>query len=208
MKKNTSPDAQQCEYEWAKKFVDENQLIFQNKLIRSFLLKKKNCYLLDQSIRYSTSDTNKALDKAFKDHLAEIRLISQLSNDLGRHAIRYDQKFNLYRKWQSLILDQPVQIDAANTTSKVDRIADVNATSVDEEALENDQHLESKIENPVLYHAIRSLTPRQKYILEASYLFNMTDTEIATKEGVSQQTISKTRKKALSNLKKQLLTEE
>ncbi|MFC4023892.1 sigma-70 family RNA polymerase sigma factor [Oceanobacillus longus] len=208
MKKNTSPDEEQCEYTWAKQFVDENELIFRNNLMRSFLLTKNNCFLLDQSIRYSTSDAKKALDKAFQDHLAEIRLISQLSNDLRRYAIRYDQKFNLERKRQLLILDQPNHIDTNNPASKVDLIADDQALSVDEEALENDNHLESNIGNPSLYQALHSLTPRQKYILEASYLFHMTDTEIAAKEGVSQQSISKTRNKALSNLKNQLLAEE
>ncbi|MGJ9457655.1 sigma-70 family RNA polymerase sigma factor [Oceanobacillus sp. CF4.6] len=208
MKKNTSPDEEQCEYTWAKKFVDENELIFRNNLMRSFLLTKKNCFLLDQSIRYSTSDSKKALDKAFQDHLAEIRLISQLSNDLRRYAIRYDQKFNLDRRRQLLILDQPIHIDTNNPASKVDLIADSQALSVDEEALENDNQLESNIGNPSLYQALHFLTPRQKYILEASYLFHMTDTEIAAKEGVSQQSISKTRNKALSNLKKQLLAEE
>ncbi|QGS69131.1 sigma-70 family RNA polymerase sigma factor [Oceanobacillus sp. 143] len=163
---------------------------------------------MDQSIRNSTSETKKALDKAFQDHFSEIRLISQLSNDLRRIAIRYDQKFNLYRKRQLLILDQPIHEDATNITSRVELIADDNAISVDEQVLENDPHLEGYIENFTLYHAIRSLTPRQKYILEASYLFNLTDTEIAAKEGVSQQSISKTRNKALNNLKKQLLTEE
>jgi RNA polymerase sigma factor (sigma-70 family) len=208
MEKNTSPNKEQCEYPCAKKFVDENELIFRNNLMRSFLLTKKNCFLLDQSIRYTTCDTKKALDKAFQDHLSEIKLISQLSNDLRRHAIRYDQKFNLDRKRQLLILDQPIREDATNITSRVDLIAEDYTISIDEEALESDQHLESYIENPALYHAILSLTPRQKYILEASYLFNMSDTEIAAKEGVSQQSISKTRSKALSILKKQLLVEE
>lgn len=208
MIKNTSPNEEHCEYKWAREFVNENKLIFQNKLMHSFLLTKENYFLLEQSIRYSTPDTNKALDKAFQDHFAEIRLISQLSNELRRHAIRYDQKFNLYRKRQLLILDQPIHEDTANITSKVDLIADDEAISVEEEALQNDQHLENYIENPSLYRAVHSLTPRQKYILEASYLFKMTDTEIAAKEGVSQQSISKTRNKALTNLKKLQLTEE
>ncbi|WP_087972536.1 sigma-70 family RNA polymerase sigma factor [Oceanobacillus rekensis] len=207
MEKNTIPNKEHCEYTWARKFVDENEFIFRNNLMRSFLLTKKNYFLLDQSIRYSTCDTKKALDKAFQDHLSEIRLISQLSNDLRRHAIRYDQKINLDRKRQLLILDQPIREDAMNITSNVDLIAD-DYTTIDEEALANNQHLESYIENPALYHAILSLTPRQKYILEASYLFNMTDTEIAAKEGVSQQSISKTRSKALSILKKKLIMEE
>lgn len=206
MEENTISDEEQCEYIWAKKFIAENELLFSNELLRSFLLKKENCFLLNQSIRYPTSDTNKALDQAFQEHFAELRLISQLSNELRRHAIRYDKKFNAYRKRQLLLLDQPIQDDA--NTVIVDVITDDNAMAVEEAALKNHPSLESFIEDPTLYHAIRSLTPRQKHVLNASYLFNMSDTEIAATVGVSQQSISKTRKTALRKLKNKLSEEE
>lgn len=203
MGENTTSE-EQCKYIWARKFIAENEVILRNNLLRSFLLEKENFFLLNQSIRYSTPDANRALDKAFQDHFAELRLISQLSNELRRHAIRYDQRLNLYRKRQLLILDQPIHENANNTPSIVDIITDGHAISVDEAALKNNQDLKYHIGNPTLYHAILSLTPRQKHILNASYLFNMTDTEIAIKEGVSQQSISKTRNKALRKLKKQV----
>lgn len=206
MEESTIFDEEQCEYTWARKFIAENEVIFSNYLVQSFLIKKENCFLLNQSLRYSTSDTNKALDQAFQEHFAELRLISLLSNELRRHAIRYDQKFNLYRRPQLLILDQPIHEDGS--ISIVDVIPNDHAPSVEEAVLKNSKCLECHIENPILYHAILSLTPKQKHILNASYLFNMTDTEIAAKEGVSQQTISKTRNKALRNLKKILLPEE
>ncbi len=206
MEESSTSGKVQHEYECAKRFVAENEQIFQNNLMRTFLQKKENCYLLDQSIRCSTSDTNKALDQAFQEHVAELRLISQLSNELRRHAIRYDQKFNKYRKQQLLILDQPIKKEDINT-SMVDVLTNDLTPPVDEAAIRNSQHLEYHIENLTLYYAILSLTPRQRYILNASYLFNMTDTEIAAKEGVSQQTISKTRNKALRKLKRKFLTE-
>ena len=58
-------DEEQCEFTWARKFIAENELIFSNYLMRSFLLNKENYFLLNQSILYSTSDTNKALDQGF-----------------------------------------------------------------------------------------------------------------------------------------------
>ncbi|WP_010647700.1 sigma-70 family RNA polymerase sigma factor [Oceanobacillus massiliensis] len=208
MNKDKIPDGEQSEYSWAKKFIEENELMFRNGLLQSFLHTKENWFLLDQSIRYSTSDAKRALDMAFREHLAEIRLISQLSNDLRRFAIRFDQKLNRDRQRQLLILDKPIHDEEHTSISRVDLIADCHARTVDQAVIENESLLEDKIENPALYNAIRSLTPRQKYILEASYLFNMTDTEIAARDGVSQQSISKTRNKALANIKKQLLEEE
>lgn len=207
MEKDKISEKDQSEYTWAKKFIAENELIFQNYLLQSFLLKKENYSLLNQSIRYSTSDANKALDRAFQEHFAELRLISQLSNELRRHAIRYDQKINLYRNRQPLILDQPINEEETPSPSLVDIIKNGDTSPLDQ-ALKNSLDLEAHIEDPALYQAILSLTPRQKHILTASYLLNMSDTEIAAKDGVSQQSISKTRNKALEILKQKLMAEE
>ncbi|MCF3942931.1 sigma-70 family RNA polymerase sigma factor [Oceanobacillus alkalisoli] len=201
-------DGKQCEYMWAKKFIAENELIFRNRLVQSFLLKKENFFLLNQSIRHPTPKTNQALDQAFQDHFAEIRLISQLSNELRRHAIRYDKKVNMYRGNQLLILDQPIHDETKNNISFKDVITDKHAIPVDEAVLANNQDLLCYIENPTLFQAFASLTSRQKQILNQAYLCNMSDTEIAAKEGVSQQSISKTRNRALKELKRQLLAEE
>lgn len=208
MEETTISDGKHCEYMWANKFIAENELIFRNRLIKSFLLKKENYFLLNQSIRHPTPETNNALDKAFQDHFAEIRLISQLSNELRRHAIRYDKKVNLYRRSQLLILDQPIHDETENSISFKDVITDKHAIPVDEAALENNQDLQCYLENPTLFQAFSSLTSRQKQILNQAYLFKMSDTEIAAKEGVSQQSISKTRNRALRELRKQLLAEE
>lgn len=208
MEETTISDGKHCEFMWANKFIAENELIFRNRLIKSFLLKKENYFLLNQSIRHPTPETNNALDKAFQDHFAEIRLISQLSNELRRHAIRYDKKVNLYRRSQLLILDQPIHDETENNTSFKDVIKDKHAIPVDEAALENNQDLQCYLENPTLFQAFSSLTSRQKQILNQAYLLKMSDTEIAAKEGVSQQSISKTRNRALRELRKQLLAEE
>jgi RNA polymerase sigma factor (sigma-70 family) len=204
MEENTRSETDSDEYKWARKFIAENEFLLHNKLMRSFLLNKENCFLLNQSIRYSTPETNKALDEAFRDHFNEIMLISQLSNELRRHAIRYDQKINAYKKRNLLILDQPIDDDTKSSNTLVNLIPDEETVSMDEAALKNFQDLEESILCSRLYHAFRSLTPRQKHILKVSYLFHMTDTEIAAREGVSQQSISKTRKRALRNLRKNM----
>jgi len=206
MNKDKIPDKEYCEYSWAKKFIEDNEVIFRNNLLQSFLDTEEHWRLLDQSIQNPTFETKMALDKAFQEHLSEIRLISQLSNNLRRYAIRYDQKMKRNQKRQLLILDQPATEDDGNTI--LDLMPDDSSISITEQVVENEKQLEGKIEDPELYRAIISLTPRQKSVLEASYLFHLTDTEIAAREGVSQQSITKTRNKALGNLKKQLEKEE
>jgi RNA polymerase sigma factor (sigma-70 family) len=101
------------------------------------------------------------------------------------------------------MLDQPIDDETGRSTTLVNVIPDKQALPTDEAIYTKHQQLEYIIENAKLYHAVQSLTPKQKQILNASYLLNMTDTEIAAREGVSQQSISKTRKRALRNLKNQ-----
>lgn len=55
--------------------------------------------------------------------------------------------------------------------------------------------------NVVLDACIRELTPRQRSLVVGRYWEGKTITEMAANMGVSKQTISKTMKKALANLK-------
>lgn len=176
-----------------------------NALIQSFLKTPEHQRLYQTYMDEKTKEAEEALDRAFQKYYVEIRLIRILSNTLKRHAIRYDQKRKQQNQRLLLILDQPASCEADTTTTNLDLIKDSEAIPVEQAVIEKEDRLENKIENPALYHAIRSLTPRQRHVLESYYLKGMTDTEIATKEGVSQQSISKVRNNTLSKLKTYLL---
>ncbi|WP_174614853.1 sigma-70 family RNA polymerase sigma factor [Virgibacillus ihumii] len=199
------PKMEQEPYEYANKFIRENETLFSNSLLQSFISIHEHKRLLDQFVRLPNPKTKEAVDHAFQRHYAEIRLIGMLSNNLKRCAVRYDQRRSRDYRQQLLILDQPVVNDEGTVTTNVDLMKDPQTIPVDQEVIEKESHLENKIENPGLYHAIHSLTPRQKAILESAYLFEMTDTEIAKRDQVSQQSISKARKQALQKMKNQLL---
>lgn len=186
----------------------DTKKIENNSLIQSFLQNAEYHHLYQTYMELKTKEAKDALDHAFRKYYAELRLIRTLSNTLKRHAIRYDQKRNRQSERQLLILDQPVSYVTDSETTNLDLIQDTTAIAIDETVLEKEDSLENIIENPTLYDAIRSLTPRQVYILESYYLRGMTDTEIAKKDGVSQQSISKTRNKALSKLRKHLLEQK
>lgn len=176
-----------------------------NKLIQLFLQDSEHRRLYQTYLKQETKEAKEALDRAFRKYYAELRLIRTLSNNIKRHAIRYDQKRNQQNRRQLLILDQPANYEENVGATNLDLIKDSDAIPVEQTVIEKEGCLENKIENPALYHAIRSLTPRQRHILESSYLRGMTDTEIAKREGVSQQSISKTRKRTLSKLKEILM---
>lgn len=174
-------------------------------LVQSFLKTAEHQRLYQSSIHQETKETEEELDLAFRKYYAELRLIRMLSNNLNRHAIRYDQKRNRRNQRQLLILDEPASYETDTVTTNLDQVKDPWEIPVDQTVIEKEDGLENKIENPVLYHAINSLTARQRHILEHAYLQGMTDTEIAEVSGVSQQSVSKLRNKALSKLKKYLL---
>jgi len=200
--KSEAEQANEDSYKGRKRSIKENE---DHPLIQSFLKTTEHQRLYEASIHHKTPEAEEALDHAFRKYYAELRLIRMLSNNLNRHAIRYDQKHNRQSEHQLLILDEPASYEAGNTTTNLDFIKDPRENPVDQTVIEKEESLENKIENPALYQAICSLTTRQRNILEYAYLRGMTDTEIANKEGVSQQSISKMRNKTLSKLKKDLM---
>ncbi|CDQ40328.1 MULTISPECIES: sigma-70 family RNA polymerase sigma factor [Virgibacillus] len=189
-------------------FINDNQALFKNKLMQSFLKTQEHRELLKRAILTNTTNAKRQLDNAFKDHHAEIRLISQLSNTVRREAIRYDQKRKQDCKRQQSILDQPITHDLNSDITNVEIWEDPRIKPLDETIVERDNKLENKVENPALYQAICSLTTKQKHIIEAAYVFEMTDTQIAAKDNVSQQAVTKTRNNVLAKLRRKLLEDK
>lgn len=70
------------------------------------------------------------------------------------------------------------------------------------------EELENQISDPSLYAAFINLTEREREILNFSIVQNMKDKEIANKLGVSQQSISKTKKVALKKLRESINRKE
>jgi RNA polymerase sigma factor (sigma-70 family) len=64
--------------------------------------------------------------------------------------------------------------------------------------------LEDQISSQELYQALLSLTPKQKKVLQLTYVKQLLDKDIANRLGVSQQAVSQTRRTALKKLKKSL----
>lgn len=76
-----------------------------------------------------------------------------------------------------------------------------NSLSGEEKYIERE---EKGIINARIHKAIADLTPRQKEIVIKVYFENKSQAEVARELGVSEAIISKTMKRALSNLKKYL----
>ena len=72
------------------------------------------------------------------------------------------------------------------------------------EKIEDENSIENKMTNQMLYDVINELPPRDKKIIMLRYFRDLTQKEIALQLGVSQVQISRLENKILSKLKKQI----
>ncbi|MBM7714041.1 sigma-70 family RNA polymerase sigma factor [Siminovitchia sp. FSL H7-0308] len=177
-------------------FIKENKKFLSNPIIKSFLSTRKHFELFKQSICHPTPQNQELLDQAFREFYFRIRFTAYVSKTLHYHGVNMDKKIrqDLYRF--PAMLDEPVKDDTELTYK------DLAAIEEDFE-LKSDNILDY-VTDPALYKAIQSLTPNQRDILSLSYIKGLTDSEIGTFLGKSQQAVSKARKKALSKMRKLL----
>lgn len=177
-------------------FVKENKKFLGNPIIKNFLSERKHYQLFKQSICHPTSQNQELLDQAFREFYFRVRFTAYVSKTLHYHGVNLDKKIrqDLYRF--PATLDEPVKDDNELTHK------DLAAIEEDFE-LKSDNILDYIID-PALYKAIQRLTPNQRDILSLSYIKGMTDSEIGTFLGKSQQAVSKSRKKAISKIRKLL----
>lgn len=166
-----------------------------NQVVDTFLSKEDNHKLVDQFLNSPSKKRKARLDEAFRKHYFGIRFISYLNTSLYFHSINFDKKIRRFERRNILTLDQAIG-DEEGATYK-DLLVDQSLSLPNEQT----EQLETIIENEQLLNAFMSLTESQKQILDLAYAKDLRDVEIAEALGTSQQNISKTHQKALSNLK-------
>jgi RNA polymerase sigma factor (sigma-70 family) len=173
------------------------------RLIRSFLQNETSALLFHHAVAEPTIQNKQRVEERFQTFYEEIRCISYLSGLIHYHAIAYDKRIRAQTVGCPLRLHAPIGEEDAGIL--LDLIADPEG-----EYMYNDvfNSLEELSEEKPLYYALRLLTPKERRILEWGYLYNFSDTEIAEKLGVSQQTVSRTRNKALDKLRMSVKEEQ
>ncbi|MFJ2046037.1 MULTISPECIES: sigma-70 family RNA polymerase sigma factor [Paenibacillus] len=120
----------------------------------------------------------------------EKRFIGYISSMLHYNSIHFDKKIRKITERYALVLDDIDVKDEAMEESDTESIS---------------EPLEEQISDPSLYAAFLSLTTREREVVNLSICRLLRDTEIAHVLGVSQQSVSKTRKKALEKLRKAII---
>ena len=130
------------------------------------------------------------LNSLFRQYYTEIRFIAYVTKLIRYTAINFDRKRRLGHLRFPLTLDQPI---GASGTAWVDLIENP-------ETNEETNSFEEIFLEKSLFLAYSRLTGKQKEALDLFYRFEYSDTEIARESGISQQAISRRRKRALEKL--------
>jgi RNA polymerase sigma factor (sigma-70 family) len=166
-------------------------------LIQKFLSDKSNKELYQQYLKDPTKEVRELLDWRFKKFYFRIRTLSYFSKMLHFESKNFDKKERSYQVRFPLILD-----DSINDEGNV-KVADLIQDTNYKEMINGDK-LEDYIEDSSVYRSVQNLTDKQKEILYLVYVKNMQDTEVARLLGVSQQSVTKTKNKAIQKVRRDL----
>lgn len=137
------------------------------------------------------------------EHYTEIKINKYISKIIYYESINFDKKERKIQSRFPLILDKPLMEQDESVTLK-----DIIPSEYKVEYKVNSMRIEDHIECPKLLQAIKKLTQRQREVIGLAYIVNLSDTDIAKKSGVSQQAITKIRRKSLEKLRNLLLNKD
>lgn len=169
-----------------------------NPIIKSFLNIAENMDLLKEVINNPTSILTKKLDDTFREFYFRIRFTSYLSQAIYFNAINYDKKVKLFSDRNKTILDIPVKDKKGRTV--IEFFCSMEWKDCQEDCIYS-SNIKDHLTNASLYKGIEQLTENQRKLLSLAYIFDLTDSEIATYFNVSQQAVSKSHKKILKKLR-------
>lgn len=164
--------------------------IIKNPLLVNFLNQDNNAFLFEKYKESNSPELEYILNQNFYQFYYKIRVLSYFSKIIDFEAKRYDKKLRDHNKKFSLLLDKPSDDNNREGSNKWKQD---NSTS---------GPLPLTIEDIFSIDIMNELTHKQKKILTMVYMRDLKDTEIAKLLGVSQQSITKTKKTALDKLRR------
>lgn len=174
------------------------EFIQTDRLIQSFLKEDNHRTLYERARLHPNGQNVRALDKAFQAFYFRIRFTSYISKSLHFHSLNDDKKRSKMEQTILLTLDKPISSEEVDTFKDflVDEGPDPFSIY-----LKNTGPLEEQITSKALFKAFQQLTNKEREVLDLAFRQNYLDTEIAKLLNKSQQTVSKTKKRALEKLK-------
>lgn len=186
------------------RYLEQHQEFLSNPVMKAFLNNNEHLSIFATAICFPSKINKGNLNGKFKQFYLKLRLTKYLSTLLHYDSINFDKKKREQADRFPLLLDQPVNYVGEELTPLVDIIPSEGVVKEGELIFLKSNSLEEHLTDIRLFEAMKVLTDRQKRILELSYIEQMSDRRISNELKVSQQSISKTRNKALLRIKEHL----
>ncbi|CAM5798176.1 MULTISPECIES: sigma-70 family RNA polymerase sigma factor [Brevibacillus] len=158
-----------------------------NKVIKLFLEIPENKSLYDQVIESKHNENAlKELNKRFVDFYLEIRLVKYISTIIHNSVIELDLRSS--KKEKSLLpYDETIHDKHFSTTNTAQ---------------------DTILDNKIPIECFKSLTKKEKNIIYFIFYKELKEAEIARYLNISQQAVSKTKRRALQKIREELKKEE
>lgn len=179
-------------------FKKENSALLKQPIVQSFLKTEEHREIVRQAICCPTKQNRLIVDEAFQNFFKSVQTLSYLSNLLYYNSINFDKNRQKHKTRETLILDQPLQRNDDDGTTRKDMVYDPSPDTVDRITYET---IGDYVEDKNLYRAIRTLTLKQQKILMHKYVDGLQNKEIASLFGDSPQNISKLHQRSLEKMR-------
>lgn len=183
----------------------KNPSLRTNKIMRKFFEIDENKALFILSL-FSHIDVKEQLDNKFREFYFQYRFISYICTHIFYESVHFDKKIRKTNARENLVLDQPVEYDSSPLIEMIP--AEQSETDLTKVEAISMQGFLDNLSSDQLFDAYKHLTNRQQEILFMTYVKNMKDMEIANHFSVTIQAISKTRIKAIEQLRKHIRGEK
>ncbi|CAM4438825.1 sigma-70 RNA polymerase sigma factor region 4 domain-containing protein [Paenibacillus tarimensis] len=185
-----------------RRYCEANPALLANRVVAGFFQDEARVGLLLKAMD-GDPESRRELEQSFRRHFFRIRFMKYMVSTVKFAAI--DQQRSCRRRDAV----QPLLYDCPSTTEEgapllgelFQNSRDPSSAAASEEAVTDPETFHNSLTNEQLADAFASLTYKQKLVTTLCYALGYRDTEAAQMLGVSPQSISKTRRLALSKLR-------
>lgn len=173
--------------------------MIQNFLLVGFLKNEEEKKLYESFLDEPTVQKQEEIERLFQIHVRKIQILSYFTKVLHFESKRFDKKIRKTNSIEQLVLDKGVT-DGEDASIDVIQIESVNDV-LDIDDLIKWVDLENFFEDKLLYEIVGKLSLKQKKILHAIFVKNMSEDELARKLGITKQAVNKAKNQALKKIK-------
>lgn len=179
-----------------KALLDGQQRSHSDKFLLAFLGRASNRRLVHLAVRGHAGARQRVLAKLRLSEV-EAQFWSYLKKTLQWETARMMQELAEREAQEAAVLNEPIAGSGSDRASqladRVDVVEVVAATAAS---------LEETVENPRLWTALASLTPRQRDVLQLLYIADCSEQQAAAFLGISQQAVNKAKMAGLRRLRR------